>query len=277
MENQSEHSGEKIQGTKALQHRVALVTGSTSGIGHGIADSLAACGCDIILSGFGDQDTIKQIQTEIKSKYKVQADYVGGDLSKLEDIKVLCQQVDTLYPSGIDILINNAGLQHVSPVDKFPVEKWDYLLAVMLSAPFHLTQHFLPKMKEKGWGRIVNIGSVHSLVASVNKAAYCSAKHGLFGLTKVVALEAAGSGVTCNVVCPGFVETDIFIKQIETRAKQDNCSYKEAKHRILQQVHPSLESVTLDQVGGSVVFICSSAANQMTGTSLAVDGGWSAR
>ncbi|KAL5017514.1 hypothetical protein ScPMuIL_007103 [Solemya velum] len=260
-----------------LKTQVALVTGSTSGIGQGVAESLASRGCNVILNGFGDPNAIKTIQNDIESKYNVEADFVDGDLSKQEEIQKLCQQIDELYPKGIDILVNNAGLQHVSPVEEFPVERWDLLIAVMLSAPFHLTRHFLPKMKTKGWGRIVNLASIHGIVASPNKAAYVSAKHGVLGLTKVVALEAATSGVTCNALCPGFVETEIFKKQIEARAQQEGCSYNEAKRLILQLVHPTMEPVGVDQVSEYVAFICSRAADQMTGSIMTMDGGWTAR
>ncbi|XP_050408410.1 D-beta-hydroxybutyrate dehydrogenase-like [Patella vulgata] len=259
-----------------LHGKVALITGSTSGIGKGIAEGLANRGCDVILNGFGTENEIHLLKTEINKKYGSKVNFVGGDLSKSEDIIKLSEEIFKLYPSGLDILINNAGIQYVSPIESFPPEKWDLLINLMLTAPFHLIQRFLPPMKTKGWGRIINMSSAHGHVASPNKSAYVSAKHGLMGLTKTVALEVAGTGVTCNAVCPGYVETPLFIDQARDRSKQQGITFEEAKKQIVQ-VHATGEPVGIDQVGEAVCFICSPAASQMTGTSITMDGGWTAR
>jgi 3-hydroxybutyrate dehydrogenase len=190
-----------------LEGRVALVTGSTSGIGLGIARGLASRGCQVLLNGFGDEQLIKSLQIEFSKNYGTKADYLTVDLSRDTEIDSYVRKIRTLYPNGVDILVNNAGFQHVSPIEDFPVEKWNSIIAVLLSAPFHLIRLLVPEMRRRGWGRIINVASVHSVRASPFKAAYVSAKHGLAGLNKVVALETAGSGITCNAVSPGFVDT----------------------------------------------------------------------
>ncbi|XP_041348303.1 D-beta-hydroxybutyrate dehydrogenase-like isoform X2 [Gigantopelta aegis] len=259
--------------SKPLHKKVALITGSTSGIGKGIAESLANHGCDVIINGFGDQEEIKKLCADIAMTYSVRAEFVGADLSKVPEIEDLHEAILKLFPEGLDILVNNAGIQHLSPVESFPVEKWDFMISLMLSAPFHLTRLFLPYMKQKGWGRIINISSAHGHVASPNKCAYVSAKHGLIGLTKTVAVEVAGSGVTCNAICPGYVETPLFLKQAADRSKDQGISFEQAKSQIVG-IHSSKEPVKIEQVGEIAAFLCSPAADQILGTSIMVDGGW---
>jgi 3-hydroxybutyrate dehydrogenase len=263
--------------TKFLDNRVALVTGSTSGIGLGVARSLAARGSRILLNGFGDEKLIKSLQDEFSNVYKVKADYIPVDLSKESDIESYVRQIKVLYPRGIDILVNNAGFQHVSPVEEFPVEKWNGIIAVLLSAPFHLIRLLLPDMRQRGWGRIINLASVHSVRASPFKAAYVSAKHGLAGLTKVVALETAGSGVTCNAVSPGFVDTPILQMQVQALADREKLSYTDAKAKFLATYHPSKDAVGIDQIGEMITFLCTDAASQTTGSNVIIDGGWCAK
>ncbi|XP_059177389.1 D-beta-hydroxybutyrate dehydrogenase-like isoform X2 [Physella acuta] len=256
-----------------LAGKTALITGSTSGIGEGVARSLAAKGANIIFNGFGDEAEINKLVSSVQKEYKVDTTFIGGDLSKQEDVKALHQQAISKFPGGIDILVNNAGFQHVSPIESFPLDVYSKMIGVMLIAPFHLTQLCLGNMKQKGWGRIVNIASAHGHVASPNKTAYVSIKHGIIGLTKAVAIESAGSGVTCTAVCPGYVETPLFVKQAEAIAQKQGVSYEEGKKHILR-VHPSGTAVQVDEISDCVAFLCSPAANQMTGTSLIVDGGW---
>ncbi|KAK7487797.1 hypothetical protein BaRGS_00020938, partial [Batillaria attramentaria] len=258
-----------------LTGRVALVTGSTSGIGLGIAASLAKRGCDIILHGFGDADVIQHAKKTIEG-HQVRSHVDQTDLCDPSSINKLATSISSIFPEGIDILVNNAGFQSVSGVTEFPLDVWQKMLAVHLTAPFLLIQQLLPNMAKKGWGRIINVSSIHGLVASPYKAAYVSAKHGVIGLTKVVALEAARTGVTCNAVCPGWVETPLFIKQAETRSKEQSISYEDARRQMVGN-HPTEEPVKVEDVGELVAFVCSPAASQMTGSSLVVDGGWTAR
>ncbi|ESO97895.1 hypothetical protein LOTGIDRAFT_209094 [Lottia gigantea] len=263
------------QNWHGLHGKVALVTGSTSGIGRGIAEGLASRGCNIILNGFGAPNEIKDLEADIIKKYDTKVHHFQGDLSRSNDVQRLIDDAFKIYPGGVDILINNAGLQYVSPVESFPAEKWNLLLSIMLTAPFLLTQRCIPTMKSKGWGRIINISSAHGLVASPYKAAYVSAKHGIMGLTKVVALEMAGSGITCNTVCPGYVETPLFINQAKDKAVEKGISVDDAKKDIVK-VHPSGEPVKVEEISETVCFLCSSSANQITGTNITMDGGWTA-
>lgn len=259
-----------------LRQKVALVTGSTSGIGLGIAIALAKRGCNIVLNGFGDDELITALKKQLTS-FGVRVDYVAADLTKLEEIEALCQNILNIYPQGIDILVNNAGFQTVSPVDEFPVAKWDAMIALMLTAPFHLIRIFLPHMKRKHWGRIINISSVHGLKASPNKTAYIAAKHGLVGLTKTVGLETARDGVTCMAICPGYVDTVLFQNQIKVLAEKEGTSYEAAKVKFLSVNHASGEAVGIEQVAETATFLCSSAASQMTGSCMVLDGGWAAK
>lgn len=259
-----------------LGGKTALVTGSTSGIGLGIAKKLAAQKANIVLNGFGDASEISQIQKSIAADFGVETYYHGADLSKTSEIEKLNSEVSTQF-KNIDILVNNAGIQHTSPVEHFPAEKWDQIIAINLSSAFHLIRLTLPHMKTNNWGRIINIASVHGLVASVQKAAYVASKHGIIGLTKVVALECADINVTCNAICPGWVLTPLVEKQIDALAQKQSISYEKASEELLLEKQPSKRFTGIDQLGDLAVFLCSDSASNMTGTSLPVDGGWVAR
>jgi len=263
-----------------LSGRKAVVTGSTAGIGLAIAKELAKAGASIVLNGFGDPSEIEKIRSELETLYhdgkKEHVIYVPADLSKPSEI---ASMMDTVYNKfgSIDILVNNAGIQHVSPIDTFPVEKWDLVINLNLSAVFHTMRLALPKMKENGYGRVINISSAHGLVASKHKSAYVAAKHGVVGLTKVAALEYAGSGVTCNCINPGWVLTDLVKKQIDAIAEQKKISWDAAAQSILQEKQPSLKFVQAQDLGELAVFLCSEGTSQMTGICLPVDGGWTAQ
>lgn len=259
-----------------LKGKVAIVTGSTSGIGYGIARALAAQGADIMLNGFGDAGEIEAIRTGIATGHGVRAEYDGADMSDGDAVRRLVRT--TIETMGrLDILVNNAGIQFTAPVEEFPAERWNAIIAVNLSAAFHGIAAAVPQMKAQGWGRIINIASVHGLVASVHKAAYVAAKHGLVGLTRVVALETAGTGVTVNAVCPGWVRTSLVEKQITGLATRKGIGQEEAAMELLGEKQPSRNFVTPEQLGGTIVFLCSPAADQITGTTIAVDGGWTAQ
>ncbi len=261
---------------RALEGKVAIVTGSTSGIGLGIARALAAQGCAIVLNGFGEAPLIARLRDELAATHDVSVTYHGADMARPEQIVAMVEEATAAH-GKVDILVNNAGIQHVAPVHEFPVERWDAILAVNLSAAFHAIRAVLPQMLARNWGRIVNIASAHGLVASVHKSAYVAAKHGLVGLTKVVALETARTGITCNAICPGWVLTPLVQKQIDDRATQKGISPEEAKRELLVEKQPSLEFVTPEQIGALTVFLCSEAAAQIRGQALAVDGGWTAQ
>ena len=259
-----------------LKGKCALITGSTSGIGLGIARALAAEGCGIMLNGFGDAAAIELLRTGMAAEYGVKVAYNGADMTRPAEIGSLV--ADTVAQLGcIDILVNNAGIQHTAPVEEFPPEKWDAIIAINLSASFHTIHHALPHMKGTGWGRIINIASVHGLVASVNKAAYVTAKHGLVGLTKVVALETAGQGITCNAICPGWTRTELIEPQIVARAQALGVDIETGGRDLLAEKQPSRQFVTVEQLGKLVVFLCSEAAAQITGASIPIDGGWTAQ
>ncbi|MBM4425157.1 MAG: 3-hydroxybutyrate dehydrogenase [Chloroflexi bacterium] len=259
-----------------LKGKSAVVTGSTSGIGLGVARALAAQGCNVVLNGFGDPAEIERIRSEMARADGGRIIHHGADMTQPDEIEEMMGVAVKAF-GGVDILCNNAGIQHTSPVDGFPPEKWNAIIAINLSSSFHTIRHALPHMKKKGWGRIINTASAHGLVASVNKAAYVSAKHGLIGLTKVVALETAGSGITCNAFCPGWVRTPLVETQIEARAKQLGLSIEEAARNLLSEKQPSQQFVQIDQIGQLVVFLCSDAAAQITGASISIDGGWTAQ
>lgn len=253
----------------------ALVTGSTSGIGLGVAQRLAAQGCNIMLNGFGTAEQIAEAKKAIEA-HGVKVAYSGADLSKPEEIETMAKDAQAAF-GHIDVLVNNAGIQHVAPVENFSVEKWNAVIAINLSAAFHTTRLFLPSMKERNWGRIINIASAHGLVASANKSAYVAAKHGIVGLTKVVALETAQTGITCNAICPGWVLTPLVQAQIDKRAAAEGISVEKAKIELLAEKQPSLEFVTPDQLGGLAVFLCSDDAAQVRGAAWNMDGGWVAQ
>jgi 3-hydroxybutyrate dehydrogenase len=259
-----------------LHGKVALLTGSTSGIGLGVARALAAQGCAIMLNGMGDASQIEQARAALAAEYGVEARFHGADLRHPDEIADLVATVEREL-GGVDILMNNAGQQHTASVESFPPERWDSILAVNLSAAFHTTRLALPGMRAKGWGRIVNTSSVHGLVASLHKAAYVAAKHGLIGLTKVVALETAGSGITCNAICPGWTRTELIEPQIAARAEQLGVSFEEGGRALLAEKQPSRQFVEVAHLAALVVFLCSDAARQLTGAALPVDGGWTAQ
>ena len=259
-----------------MEKRTALVTGSTSGIGLAVAQTLAEEGCDILLNGLGEAAEIDAIAKDIEKRFKVRVIYNGADMSKPDEIDAMIDNCQKEFGS-VDILVNNAGIQHTAPVDEFPVEKWDQILAINLSANFHTIRAALPIMKSQDAGRIVNMGSVHGLVASVDKSAYVAAKHGVIGLTKVVALETAGTPITCNAVCPGWVRTPLVQKQIDAFAAKEKVSEDEAISRMLGAKQPSRNFVTPTQVGQAVAYLCSDAAKEIRGTTINVDGGWLAQ
>jgi len=258
-----------------LQGKVAIVTGSTSGIGLGVAHALAAEGADIVLNGFGDAAAIDAVRKEVGAR-GVKVAYSAADMSKPAEIAGMVEYA-TRELGRVDILINNAGIQFTAPVEEFPVERWDAIIAINLSAVFHGIRAALPQMKKRNWGRIVNIASTHGLVASTNKVAYVAAKHGVVGLTKVVALETATTGVTCNAICPGWVLTPLVQKQIDAIAARDNVSNAEARARLLGEKQPSQEFATPEQLGALAAFLCSDKAAQIRGAALPVDGGWTAQ
>jgi len=259
-----------------LKGKSAIVTGSTSGIGLGIAQALAGQGASVMLNGFGDAAAIDKLRNELASRHKVKIGYSGADMSKPADVAGLVAQA-TRELGSVDILVNNAGIQHTAPVEEFPPERWDAIIAINLSSAFHATRAALPQMRSRNWGRIINVASAHGLVASAQKSAYVAAKHGLIGLTKVVALETATTGVTCNAICPGWVLTPLVQKQIDALAAQEKLSPEAAKMRLLGEKQPSQDFVTPEQLADLAVFLCSPAAAQMRGASLVMDGGWTSQ
>lgn len=259
-----------------LKGKSAIVTGSTSGIGLGIAQMLAAEGVNILFNGFGNKDEITQIVTETAKKYGVQTGYSDADMSKPEQIKAMVKQAEQTF-GALDILVNNAGIQFTAEIQDFPVEKWDAIIAINLSSAFHAMAAAIPGMRQRGWGRIINIASAHGLVASAQKSAYVAAKHGIIGLSKVAALENATKGITVNSICPGWVLTPLVQKQIDDNAAKKGIPAAQAKEEMLAAKEPSLQFSTPEQIGGLAVFLCSDAASNMTGTSLSHDGGWTAQ
>ena len=259
-----------------LKGKSAIVTGSTSGIGLGMARALARNGANVMLNGFGDAGEIEKLRSGIESEFGVTVRYSGADMSKPEQIEELVETAASEF-GGLEIIVNNAGIQHTAPVEEFPPERWEAIIRINLSAVFYGIHWALPHLRRKGWGRIINIASVHGLVASVNKAAYIAAKHGVVGLTKTVALETAGSGITCNAICPGWVLTPLVQKQVDDRAAQKKLSNDEAKRELLSEKQPSGQFVTPEQIGELMVFLCSPGADQMTGAAIPIDGAWTAQ
>lgn len=255
-----------------LKNKTALVTGSTSGIGLGIAKSLASQGANIILNGFGDVEGAK---AEVAA-LGVQVGYHGADMSKPADIEAMMAAAAAQF-GRVDILVNNAGIQYVAPIEQFPAERWDAIIAINLTSAFHTTRLALPAMQAAGWGRIINVASVHGLVASAQKSAYVAAKHGIVGFTKVTALENATTGVTCNAICPGWVLTPLVQKQVDAKAEALGISNEEAKRVLLAEKEPSLQFTTPEELGALAVFFCSAAANNVRGVAWQMDGGWTAQ
>lgn len=255
----------------SLDGKTAVITGSTSGIGLGIAWALARAGADVVLNSFTNDDEDHALAREIESETGISARYIQADMSKGNQCRELIQKA-----GRCDILVNNAGIQHVCPIDEFPVEKWDAIIAINMNSAFHTTAAALPMMREAGWGRVVNISSAHGLTASPYKAAYISAKHGVVGMTKTIALETAKEPITANTICPGYVLTPLVEAQIPDTAKKYDMSEEEVKEKVILERQPSKEFATVEQLGNTTVFLCSSAADQITGTSISVDGGWTA-
>jgi 3-hydroxybutyrate dehydrogenase len=258
-----------------LQGKIALVTGSTSGIGLGIATALATKGANIILNGFGEAAAIEATRAKLAGEHGVRVYYDGADMSKAAAIEGMIGRIDAEF-GGVDILVNNAGIQHVAPVDEFPVDKWDLILALSLSAAFHTVRLALPKMKAKRWGRIIQIASAHALVASPFKSAYVAAKHGIAGFTKTVALEVAEQGITANAICPGYVWTPLVEKQIPETAKARGITEQQVISDVLLAAQPTKKFVQVGEVAALAVFLASDEAASITGTIIPVDGGWTA-
>jgi 3-hydroxybutyrate dehydrogenase len=256
-----------------MKAKTAIVTGSTSGIGHGIATALAASGCNILLNGFGDSAEIAKIKADLAKTHNIRVGYSAADMTKPVEIRqMVAQAVEEL--GSVDILVNNAGIQFTAPVEEFPEDKWDSIIAINLSAAFHGSKAAIPHMKKAGWGRIINIASAHGLVGSPHKVAYVAAKHGIVGMTKVVALETANDGITCNAICPGWVLTPLVKKQIADRAKANGTSVEQEEMALLSEKQPMHHFVTPEQLGGLAVFLCGDNGATITGTALSMDGGW---
>lgn len=258
-----------------LENKAVIVTGSTSGIGYGIATVLAKAGCNIMLNGFTDEASLGKIKQEL-SVFGGKISYSPADMKSPAAIKKMIEQTEQEFGS-VDIVVNNAGIQRVAAIENFADSDWDDIIAINLSASFHTIKHALPLMRKSGWGRIINIASAHGLVASTHKAAYVAAKHGLVGLTKVVALETAEEDITCNAICPGWVLTPLVQKQINDNALTQNITVAEAEHNLLAEKQPSSHFVMANQIGELTLFLCSDAASQIKGVALPIDGGWVAR
>lgn len=258
-----------------LKGKTAVVTGSTSGIGLGIAEGFAKEGINLVLNGFGDAAEIETIRAGLASKFGIKVTYDGADMSKPEQIEAMMKKAAVDF-GGVDILVNNAGIQHVCPVEDFPTAKWDAIIAINMSSAFHTTKMAVPYMKSKGWGRIINVASAHAMVASPFKSAYVASKHGIMGFTKTVALEVAEKGITCNAICPGYVLTPLVEKQIPDTAKARGMTEEQVKKDVLLAAQPTKQFVTTAQVAGTAIFLCSDSAASITGTNIMVEGGWTA-
>ncbi len=260
----------------SLKGKVALVTGSTSGIGEGIAVALAAEGASIMLNGFGDAGMIETLRASLEQRFGVKALYNGADISKGEQIAAMVAETQKSLGS-LDILVNNAGIQFTAPVEEFPVDKWDQIIAINMSGVFHGMRAAIPGMKASGWGRIINIASAHGLVASEHKVAYVAAKHGVLGMTKVAAIELANAGVTVNAICPGWVLTPLVEKQLADRAKEKGTTVAAETHAFVTEKQPMGQFTSPEAIGGLTVFLCSDSAKTITGVPLSIDGGWTAQ
>ena len=255
----------------SLTGKTAVITGSNSGIGLGVARELARAGADVVLNSFTDRDEDHALAAGIAQEFGVTARYIRADMSKGDACRALIAEA-----GACDILVNNAGIQHVAPIDEFPVEKWDAILAINLSSAFHTTAAALPLMRKAGWGRVINIASAHGLTASPYKSAYIAAKHGIVGLSKTTALETAREPITCNAICPGYVLTPLVEAQIPATMEKYGMGREEVIEKVMLERQPSKEFATVEQLGGTAVFLCSEAAAQITGTTISVDGGWTA-
>ncbi len=259
-----------------VKGKTAIVTGSTSGIGLGIATALAAESCDVVLNGFGDPAEIERLRAGLADEHGVRAAYIAADMAKPAEIRGLVAEAERWF-GRVDILVNNAGIQHVAKIVDFPEERWDAVIAINLSAAFHASKAALPGMIARGWGRIINIASAHGLAASAEKAAYVTAKHGLVGLTKVTAIETANQGITCNAICPGWVLTPLVQRQIEARASAEGIAVEQASADLLREKQPMLAFTIPEKIAALAVFLCGDAASTMTGAALSIDGGWVAQ
>jgi 3-hydroxybutyrate dehydrogenase len=259
-----------------LDGKTAIVTGSTSGIGLGIARAFAEAGMHVMLNGFGDKAEIERTRLELEETYRVRTAYSAADMSKPADIVAMVEETRGKL-GKVDVLVNNAGIQHVEAIETFPVAKWDAIIAINLSSAFHATRAVVPEMKARKWGRIVNIASAHGLVASPFKSAYVAAKHGILGLTKTVALETAEHGITANAICPGYVLTPLVQKQIPETAKARGLTEEQVIRDVLLHAQPTRQFVTTEQIGALALFLCSDAAASMTGSALPIEGGWTAQ
>ncbi len=260
----------------SLRGKVALVTGSTSGIGLGIARALAGGGADLLMNGFGDAAEIEALRAETATRFGVRVGYSGADIAKPADVADMVALAETEF-GRLDILVNNAGIQFTAEIEAFPAEQWDRVLAINLSGAFHAMKAAIPGMKRRGWGRIVNIASAHGLVASAQKIAYVAAKHGLVGATKVAGIELANTGVTCNAICPGWVLTPLVQRQLDARAAREGRPIEAVTEDLLREKQPMLRFSTPEQIGALTVFLCSDAAATITGSPLSIDGGWLAQ
>lgn len=258
-----------------LKGKNAIVTGSSSGIGQGMAAALAKAGCNVMLNGLGDAAVIEAERAKMEKDAGTKILFNGADMTKPDQIEAMIKETKQKLGS-VDIIINNAGVQHVAPIDEFPPEKWDQIIAINLTSAFHMTRFSLPYMKEAGWGRIVNLASAHALVASPFKSAYVAAKHGIAGLTKTVALELAQANITCNAICPGYVKTPLVDKQIGDQAKARGISEEDVVKNVILGAQPTKQFTTVEDVGALAVFLCSDAAKNITGSIIPIDGGWTA-
>jgi 3-hydroxybutyrate dehydrogenase len=258
-----------------LQGKTAIVTGSTSGIGLGIAEAFARSGANVVLNGFGDTMQIEKTRSELAQRTNAKIVYSPADMSKPKAIEHMVRQTADTF-GAVDIMVNNAGIQHVAPIEEFPDEKWDAIMAINLSSAFHATKLVLPGMRGRGWGRVINVASAHALVASPYKAAYVAAKHGVLGLTKVTALEGAEHGITCNAICPGYVWTPLIEKQIDDQARSHGIPREQVIRNVLLVNQPTKKFGTVEEIGALTAFLCTDAAASITGTALPVDGGWTA-
>ncbi len=255
----------------AMTGRTAIITGSNSGIGLGIARALAGAGANVVLNSFTDRDEDHDLAAALTQEFGVSVTYIAADMSKPDACRRLVTQT-----GACDILVNNAGIQHVAPIEDFPAETWDRIIAINMSSAFHTTAAALPLMRKAGWGRVINVASAHGLTASPYKSAYVTAKHGVIGLTKVTALETAREPITCNAICPGYVLTPLVEAQIPDTMKKYDMDRETVIEKVMLERQPSKEFATVEQLGGTAVFLCSASADQITGTTISVDGGWTA-